>query len=119
MTARRFHAGLSAEATAAAAYEALGAAVLARRLRTPAGEIDIVARLGGLLVFVEVKSRRRPLGADPPVPERQWRRIAAAAEAYLAAHPGEGAQGCRFDAAILLPDGRLEIVADAWRPETP
>jgi putative endonuclease len=117
VTARRFHAGLSAEETAARAYEARGAEVLARRWRTAEGEADLVLRLGAVLVVVEVKQRRRPLGADPPVSARQWRRVAAAAGAFLAAHPREGTGGCRFDAAIMLPGGRLEIVEDAWRPE--
>jgi len=114
MTAPRHHAGMAAEEIAAQAYEARGGRILARRHRTQAGEIDLVVELGDLTVFVEVKQRRRPTGADSPVGARQWARIAAAAEIWLAERGATG--GARFDAAILLPDGRLEIVEDAHRP---
>ncbi|GMG84192.1 YraN family protein [Paralimibaculum aggregatum] len=112
---RRFHAGLAAEEIAAARYAAEGGEVLASRWRVPEGEIDLVVRLGTLTVFVEVKQRRRS-GPDSPVSPRQWARIAAAASRWIAAHPDPAVTGYRFDAALIDGAGRLELVADAWRP---
>jgi hypothetical protein len=54
-----FRTGISAESRAAAFLIAKGFRILARRYRTPVGEIDIVARRRKLLVFVEVKARER------------------------------------------------------------
>ncbi len=111
----RHQAGLAAEEAAAAAYEAMGGAVLARRARTPAGEIDLVVRLGAIAVVVEVKARRRA-GPDSPVSPRQWARISAAAELWMAEHAPEGIAGLRFDAALVDAAGGVEILADAHRP---
>src|SRR6516165_575889 len=79
-----FRTGISAESRAAAYLIAKGFRILARRWRSPVGEIDIVARRRGLLVFVEVKARERLDDAAWSVTERQRLRIAAAAEAWLA-----------------------------------
>jgi putative endonuclease len=54
-----FRVGLSAESRAAAYLIAKGFRILARRFRSPVGEVDIVARRGRLLVFAEVKARNR------------------------------------------------------------
>jgi putative endonuclease len=78
-----FHLGISAESRAAAFLIAKGFRILARRWRSPVGEIDIVARRRHLLVFVEVKARATLEDAAESVNQRQRRRIAAAA-----AHPG-------------------------------
>ncbi|MDP6406801.1 MAG: YraN family protein [Alphaproteobacteria bacterium] len=76
-----------------------GYRILARRERTAAGELDIVARRGATLVFVEVKQRPT---------------VAQAAEAYLAANPGLAGLGARFDAILVAP-GRLPVhIANAW-----
>lgn len=112
--ARRHFGGLAAEEIAARAYRARGGEVLAQRWRTPGGEIDLVVRIGGVIAFAEVKARSRP-GADSPVSRRQWARIAAAAEAWIAAHP-EPAAGHRFDAVLVDGQGRAVILEDAHRP---
>lgn len=113
----RHHAGLAAEEIAERAYTARGARVIARRWRAAGGEIDLALRDGPLLIIVEVKQRRRAIGADSPVTPAQWRRIAALAERMMAEHPeARDATGCRFDAAILGPDGALTIIEDAYRP---
>jgi putative endonuclease len=113
--ARRHHAGLAAEETAARLYEGRGAEIVARRLRSPEGEIDLVARENGALVFVEVKQRRRRAGPDSPITERQWRRLGNAALWYImTASQGTGAApACRFDAVIVGPDGTPEIIENA------
>src|SRR6202158_3035447 len=82
-----FRLGLSADRQAAALLFAKGYRVVARRLRTGVGEVDIVARRGDLLVFVEVKARERLDDAAEAVTPRQQRRIIVAAEAWLAKNP--------------------------------
>src|SRR6478672_831675 len=82
--------GLSAESRAAAFLIAKGYRIVARRWRSPVGEIDIVARRRKTLVFVEVKARQR-------------RRIIAAAEAWLASHPDDVNGDIRFDVMLVAP----------------
>lgn len=84
-----FRFGISAESRAAAFLIAKGFRILARRWRSPLGEIDIVARRRQLLVFAEVKARGTLHEAAESVNERQRWRIAAAAEVWLAANPDE------------------------------
>jgi len=98
-----FALGLSAESRAAALLVAKGYRIVARRWRSPAGEIDIVARRRGTLVFVEVKARERLDDAAEAVIVRQQRRIIAAAEAWLAVHPEDGNCDMRFDVMLVAP----------------
>jgi putative endonuclease len=101
-----FRIGISAESRAAAYLIVKGYRILARRFRSPVGEIDIVARRGRLLVFVEVKARSRLDDAAESLLPRQRRRIAAAAAAWLAGHPDDGERHIRFDAVLVAP-GRI------------
>jgi putative endonuclease len=101
-----FRTGLSAESRAAALLIAKGFRILARRWKSPAGEIDIVARRRGLLVFVEVKARERLDDAAWSVTGRQRARIAAAAEAWLATYGDAKIRDIRFDAMLVTP-GRI------------
>src|SRR5262245_41152267 len=101
-----FRIGISAESRAAALLITKGFRILARRFRSPVGEIDIVARRRHLLVFVEVKARERLDDAAWSVTERQRARIIAAAEAWLADHPDPSIQDIRF-AAMLVAPGRM------------
>lgn len=82
-----------------------GLTVLARNFRTRAGEIDIVARDGASLVFVEVRARSHPrfAGAAASVTRRKQRRIVRAAQSYLQRHPGLAALPCRFDVIAFEP----------------
>src|SRR5579883_1707908 len=98
-----FRLGLSAESRAAAFLLAKGFRILARRWKSPVGEIDIVARRRALLVFVEVKARASLEEAAESVNMRQRRRIAAAAEVWLAANPDARIQDIRFDAILIAP----------------
>lgn len=118
-TARRRQAhryGRWAETLCALVLRLKGYRVLARGFRVPVGEIDIVARRAGTLVFVEVKARTNAAGREP-VSDRQRRRIARAAEAFMQRRPDLAPRGVRFD--VMIVDGlRLpEHRADAWRPE--
>ena len=101
-----FRIGLSAESRAAALLIAKGFRILARRWKSPVGEIDIVARRRRLLVFVEVKARENLDDAAWSVTPRQRARIIAAAEAWLAAYPDAAISDMRFDAMLVAP-GRV------------
>jgi len=101
-----FRVGISAESRAAAFLIAKGFRILSRRWKSPVGEIDIVARRRSLLVFVEVKARANLDEAAESVNVRQQRRIAAAAEAWLAVHGSDGFRDIRFDAILVAP-GKL------------
>jgi putative endonuclease len=98
-----FRFGLSAESRAAAFMIAKGYRIVARRWKSPVGEIDIVARRRGTLVFVEVKARERLDDAAEAVVGRQQRRIIAAAEAWLASHPDDMSCDMRFDVVLVAP----------------
>jgi len=98
-----FRVGISAESRAAAFLIAKGFRILARRWRSPLGEIDIVARRRHLLVFAEVKARASLDEAAEAVSDRQRRRIAAAAEIWLAANLDETIRDIRFDAILVAP----------------
>ena len=98
-----FHTGLSAEARAAAYLMVKGYRILARRFRTPYGEIDIVARRRQLLAFVEVKARASLDEAAYAVTPRQQQRIIEAAQAWLMAHPEHADFDLRFDVMLIAP----------------
>jgi putative endonuclease len=98
-----FRLGLSAESRAAAFLLAKGYRIVARRWKSPVGEVDLVARRGRLLVFIEVKARNRLDDAAEAVTERQQRRITAAAQAWLASHDDDIQCDIRFDAILIAP----------------
>ena len=83
-----------------------GYAILARRFRTRHGEIDIIARDGDVLVFVEVKARssRGFGGALGAVTPRKQRQVIAMAQRYMA-RVGWAARPCRFDVVAVQADG--------------
>ncbi|MGJ4908753.1 MULTISPECIES: YraN family protein [unclassified Bradyrhizobium] len=98
-----FRTGLSAEARAAALLIAKGYRILAKRFRTPHGEIDIIARKRGLVAFVEVKARASLDDAAYAVTPRQQQRIINATQAWLMAHPDHAELELRFDAILVAP----------------
>src|SRR6266480_1854423 len=98
-----FRTGLSAESRAAAFLMAKGYRILAKRWRTPYGEIDIVTRRRNLLAFIEVKARASLDEAAYAVTARQQRRIIEAAQAWLMAHPEHAEFELRFDAMLIAP----------------
>ena len=108
-------AGRSAEDAAAAALAQQGWTILARRARTPAGELDLVAEQAGLLAFIEVKARPSLTEAAHALGPRQRARLTAAAECWLAENPGHGAAGIRFDVLLVAADGTVRRIADAFR----
>ncbi len=98
-----FRTGLSAESCAAAYLMAKGYRIMAKRFRTPHGEIDLVAKRRNLLAFVEVKARATLDEAAFAVTPRQQRRIIDAAQAWLVAHPEHADFELRFDAILIAP----------------
>ncbi|MCS3729588.1 YraN family protein [Bradyrhizobium betae] len=98
-----FRTGISAESRAAAYLMAKGYRILARRYRTPHGEIDIVARRRNLIAFVEVKARATLDDAAFAVTPRQQQRIIDAAQGWLVAHPEQAELELRFDAMLIAP----------------
>jgi len=98
-----FRTGLSAESRAAAYLMAKGYRILAKRFRTPHGEIDLVAKRRNLITFVEVKARATLDDAAFAVTSRQKARIIDAAQAWLMAHPEHAELELRFDAMLIAP----------------
>jgi putative endonuclease len=91
--------------------------ILARRVRTHAGEIDLVARSpSGVICFIEVKARADRDVAATALGPRQQARIERAAELYLAQRPGLRPKGRRFDTIIVARGGWPHHIPDAWRP---
>jgi putative endonuclease len=109
-----FRLGLSAESRAAMLLIAKGYRIAARRWKTPFGEIDIVARRGRALVFVEVKAREYAEEAAEAVTERTRRRIIAAAELWLAHHPDDVQREIRFDVMLVAPGRMPQHIANAF-----
>ena len=109
--------GQFAETLAVWQLRAKGYRILTRRFRCRAGEIDIIARRGNVLVFVEVKARRNAATAAESLSSRQISRIIRAAEAFVQAHPSLAALDQRFDAILISPRRWPVHLVDAWRPE--
>jgi putative endonuclease len=93
---------------------AKGYRILARRWKTPAGEIDVVARRRQSLLFVEVKARASLDEAAEAVSERTKRRIVGAAEFWLAQHPADAQCDIRFDAILVAPGKFPRHIANAF-----
>ena len=111
---RRAQAGTRAEALAAQYLAGQGLAIVERNWRRRCGEIDLVARDGDTLVFVEVRLRRGrgQGGAAASITAAKQRRMVAAANLYLARLAR--APKCRFDAILLdaLDPKRIEWLRD-------
>ena len=106
--------GRRAEWIAAALLTLKGFSVIDRRVKNPAGEIDLVARRGGLVVFVEVKARADLNDAVEAVGPRNRARVAAAAGLYLSRRARLAECMRRYD-IIAVAGWRLRHIPDAWR----
>ena len=113
-----FRTGISAESRAAAFLMAKGYRILAKRYRTPHGEIDIVARRRNLVAFVEVKARPSLDEAAYAVTPRQQQRIINAAQGWLVAHPEHAEFELRFDAMLIAPRSLPRHVLAAFDAST-
>lgn len=107
--------GLAAEARVAQALTQAGWHIHGQRLRTAAGEVDIVAERDGLLTLVEVKSRGDLRTAAAAISPRQQQRLLLAGAILQGENPHWGPRGMRFDAWFVAPEGPLHHVPDAFR----
>jgi len=107
--------GREGEARAAQWLAEQGWRILGERLKTPLGEIDLIARKRGLVAFIEVKWRRSTAALDEAIDERRLARVAAAVEAFGHdyAEPGED---IRIDVILLAPGARPRHIENAWMP---
>ena len=109
--------GLLAETLCVVWLLILGYRVLAQRLRTPVGEIDILALRGDVLAVIEVKARRTRAAALESITAQQRGRLQRAVQWFIAGRPDLAALRIRFDViAIILWRWPVRII-DSWRPE--
>ena len=94
---------------------AKGWRVLDQRVKTPAGEIDLVAKRGKLVAFIEVKWRKERKDLDHAIDEHRLARVAAAAEAVGHRYVTEG-EDMRVDVILLAPGAFPRHIANAWQP---
>ena len=106
--------GRASEFVAAFWLMATGWRILAFRLKTPQGEIDLLARRGGVLAVIEVKRRRTIAEALEAVTRRQRLRLRAAAENLAAKRPDLARLSVRLDLIALAPGRWPRHIADAW-----
>jgi len=109
--------GLRSEGLAALWLRLKGYRILARRLKTRAGEIDLVAAAPfGPVCFIEVKARGGARAAAESLGPAQQTRIARAAFLYLCGRPGLARRGSRFDIIAIAPHSLPVHYRDVWRP---
>ena len=113
---RAFRFGLHSETLTAWMLRLKGYRILARRFRTPAGEIDIVAARASLLVFLEIKARAERDAAATALTARQRTRIERASALFVARHPALSSFRQRFDMVLVQPWRWPVHLKDAWRP---
>lgn len=111
---RAYRRGTRGEGLAAAFLRLKGYRIVAKRFKTPVGEIDLIAKKRNTLVFVEVKARGRADEGLEAITPRQQGRVRRAAEYFIAAHPGLAALDMRFDAVVVLSRFRARHLPDAW-----
>jgi putative endonuclease len=99
----RYRRGHVSEWLAAATMLAKGYRILGRRVRTPHGEIDLIAVRGRRLAFVEVKRRATRLEAEAAVTPRQGDRIGRAAEFWISRHPAFRDHEQGLDVLLVVP----------------
>jgi putative endonuclease len=87
--------------------------ILDQRVRTPAGEVDIVARRGSLVAFVEVKTRKTAAELDFAIDERRLARVAAAAELLMPRYAAPG-DDIRVDVILIAPRTLPRHIENAW-----
>lgn len=107
--------GRDGETRASLWLRAKGWQLLDARVKTPAGEIDLVARRGRVIAFVEVKWRRKRADLDHAIDEYRLARVAAAVEAVAHRYARDG-EDIRIDVILLAPGSFPRHIANAWQP---
>ncbi len=105
--------GREGEAKAAWFLRTKGWRILDQRVRTAAGEVDLVARRGNLVAFVEVKTRKSAAELDFAIDERRLARVAAAAEMLMPRYAGPG-DDVRIDVVLIAPRCWPRHIENAW-----
>ncbi|MCE9648128.1 MAG: YraN family protein [Parvibaculum sp.] len=108
--------GLRAETLAALLLRLKLYRIVGRRVKTRLGEIDLIARRGRTLVFVEVKARGDHALAADALQFHQRGRLARAAALFAAARPEFSGFDMRFDVILVTPRHLPRHLADAWQP---
>lgn len=114
MSATGYKKGLLAESFAKLYLRLKGYRILAERFKTPVGEIDLIAKRGRQLVFVEVKLRKTAAEAAEAIHARNQSRVRRAAELYLQKHLEYTGYELRFDALALAPYAWPQHIRNAW-----
>ena len=107
--------GRDGEKRAAAWLMLKGWSILDKRVKTPVGEIDLVARRGSLIAFIEVKWRKRREDLDHAIDEYRLGRVAAAAAAVAHQYAQDG-EDLRIDVILLAPGSFPRHIANAYQP---
>ncbi|WP_271077825.1 YraN family protein [Aurantiacibacter sp. MUD61] len=107
--------GRQGEGRAAAWLQLKGWRILGKRVRTPAGEIDLIAKRAGIVAFVEVKWRTKKADLDHAIDEYRLARVAAAVEAVAHNYATEG-EDIRLDVILLAPGSMPRHIVNAWQP---
>ncbi len=108
--------GRLSEHAAALLLRLKGYQILAERVRTPVGEVDLIARRGSTLCFVEVKQRKTTELAQTSVPQKNWMRIASAAATWASKNQDHSALNWRYDLVAVSPRYWPTHFKDYWRP---
>jgi len=106
--------GEAAEARIAQDYERRGFTIVRRRWRGKGGEIDLIARLGDAVIFIEVKSARDFARAADHLGAGQMARLYQAANEFLGGEPAGLLTEARFDVALVDGQGAFQIVENAF-----
>jgi putative endonuclease len=107
--------GRKGEALSAWFLRLKGWRIVARRVKTPRGEIDLIARRGGVVAFVEVKWRATPAERDQAIDTYRLRRVGAAAAAVAHRYARAG-DVQRVDVLLLAPGRFPRHIVNAWQP---
>lgn len=107
--------GREAEAQAAQFLMLQGFEIVAERRKTKLGEIDLIARKSGLVVFAEVKWRARKADLSTAIDEHRLARVAAAVEVVAHEYAGPS-DDIRIDVILLAPGSRPTHIENAWMP---
>lgn len=107
--------GREGEAEAAMWLAQQGWRIIAERVKTKAGEIDLIARKPGLVAFVEVKWRARSAALADAIDERRLARVAKAAEIVAHEYTTDG-EDIRIDVILLAPGRQPTHIENAWMP---
>lgn len=89
--------------------------ILGRRVKTPRGEVDLVARRGRIVAFIEVKWRKNARDLDLAIDNYRLRRVAAAVEGIAHRYTRER-DSIRIDVLLLAPRAWPRHLINAWQP---